>query len=367
MEAARFWDFTPKELNRLKSLGIKQEYLNEFNQPVAILKLRPNVLGVVSLDSENEEEAEYLLESISTSLDETIKSFTAILVTRCFVPVTVEQREKVTTYGIDTRRINSFDAYKISMFKFADNVYAIAVKHKDDSVSLLKMCETLEDVCKQMQKTIGIIRKDSYNPFEPMESAEYLYEVIPYTPDEKEEILDAISCYQMYYGVEEYAFNYIVPGKTCMLKLKSGKWLIAEPVFDGEKVRLYRKRTYPNQARALIELLRRVARYAERLDLFEEYINNNYGDALNVVGPITYLHIAIVTAVLSAVAGVFLPPLLGFIYFARCVQALLVLITIVVASMGIKKEWQTLRAKDSFIIHSLVIVMSVAFFVIPFI
>lgn len=357
--ATTLLDFTSEEMTRLRDIGLNEERLNQFKRSVAILKLNSSVFGVVSLDKETEEEAEYVLEKIFTSLEETITNFTEILAKR-HIPFSIEQQKTVSNYGIDTRRINSFDTYKVSIFKFSEDEFAVMLKLNNGNISCLKIYESVESACKQMWQFIRSIR---YNPFEPMERTKSLYDVEPFTQSEKECMLDAISRYRMFFDETNYAFNYIIPEKICVLKLKSGKWLIAEPYFDGAKVILSKKRKYSEYYRALLELTRRVAKYSGQMNLFEQYVFNNYSDALHIAGPVTYWHISLVAA-LVAILAFALRHEIENVYVVMGVQASLTLLATLFGSIGLKKEWQTLRAWDSVALHVLTIIVPVTLFVI---
>lgn len=360
--ATTLLDFTSEEMTRLRDLGLNEERLNQFKHSVAILKLNSSVFGVVSLDKETEEEAEYVLENIFTSLEETITNFTEILAKR-HIPFSIEQQKTVSNYGIDTRRINSFDTYKVSIFKFSEDEFAVMLKLNNGNISCLKIYESVESACKQIWRSMSSMCKDRYNPFEPMERSESLYEVNPYTKSEKECMLDAISRYRMFFDETNYAFNYIIPEKICVLKLKSGKWLIAEPYFDGAKVILSKKRKYSEYDRALLELTRRVAKYSNQLNLFEQYVLNNYSDALHIAGPVTYWHISLVAAFVAILAFA-LRHEIENVYVVMGVQASLTLLATLFGSIGLKKEWQSLRAWDSVALHVLTIIVPVTLFVI---
>ena len=357
--ATTLLDFTSEEMTRLTDLGFNEERLNQFKRSAAILKLNSNIFGVVSLDTETEEEAEYVLEKIFTSLKEAITSFTEILAKR-HIPFSIEQQKTVSNYGIDTRRINSFDTYKVSIFKFSEDEFAVMRKLNDGNISCLKICESVEYACKQMWQSMS---KAQYNPFEPMEKTEVLYDVEPFTEFEKECILDAISRYRMHFDEEDYAFNYIVPGKICMLKLKSGKFLIAESYFDGVKVVLNKKRKYSEYDRALLELTRRVAKYSNQLNLFDQYVLNNYSDVLHIAGPVTYLHISLVAA-FAAVLVFVLRHKIENVYVVMGIQSILAFFATLFGGIGLKKEWQTLRAWDSVALHILTIIIPIVLFVI---
>lgn len=355
-------DFTSEEMTRLTDLGFNEERLNQFKRSAAILKLNSNIFGVVSLDTETEEEAEYVLEKIFTSLKEAIANFTEILAKR-YIPFSIEQQKVVTTYGIDARRLNSFDTHKISIFKFSEDEFAVMRKLNDGNISCLKICESVESACKQMWRSMSSMCKDRYNPFEPMERSESLYEVNPYTKSEKECMLVAISRYRMSFDEINYAFNYIIPEKICVLKLKSGKFLIAEPYFDGAKVILSKKRKYSKYDRALLELTRRVATYSGQMNLFDQYVLNNYSDVLYIAGPVTYLHISIVAASVAFLIFVLRHEIDNVYVFMR-LQAILAFFATLFGGIGLKKEWQTFRAWDSVIIHVLTIIVPITFFVV---
>lgn len=358
--ATTLLDFTSEEMTRLRDLGLNEERLNQFKRSAAILKLNSSVFGVVSLDKETEEEAEYVLENIFTSLEEAIANFTEILVKR-HIPFSIEQQKTVSNYGIDTRRINSFDTHKISIFKFSEDEFAVVRKLNDGRLSCLKIYESVEYACKQIWCYMS--SKDRYNPFEPMERSESLYEVNPYTNSEKECMLDAISRYRMFFDETNYAFNYIIPEKICVLKLKSGKWLIAEPYFDGAKVILSKKRKYSEYDRALLELTRRVAKYSNQLDLFDQYVRNNYDDVLYIAGPVTYWHISLVAAGVAFLVFL-LRHKIENVYVFMGLQVILAFFATLFGGIGLKKEWQTLRARDSVALHVLTIIVPVTLFVI---
>ena len=360
--ATTLLDFTSEEMTRLRDLGLNEERLNQFKRSVAILKLNSSVFGVVSLDKETEEEAEYVLENIFTSLEEAITSFTEILA-KGYIPFSIEQQKTVSNYGIDTRRINSFDTYKVSIFKFSEDEFAVMLKLNNGNISCLKICESLNLACKQMWQFMSSMCKDRYNPFEPMERTKSLYDVEPFTQSEKECMLDAISRYRMFFDETNYAFNYIIPEKICVLKLKSGKWLIAEPYFDGAKVILSKKRKYSEYDRALLELTRRVATYSGQMNLFDQYVLNNYSDVLYIAGPVTYLHISLVAAFVAVLVFV-LRHKIENVYVVMGIQSILALLATLFGGIGLKKEWQTLRAWDSVALHSFTIIVPIVLFVV---
>ena len=67
---------------------------------------------------------------------ETITNFTEILAKR-HIPFSIEQQKTVSNYGIDTRRINSFDTHKISIFKFSEDEFARVTKIKHDIQAIM--------------------------------------------------------------------------------------------------------------------------------------------------------------------------------------------------------------------------------------